>query len=139
MAQIDIHNVWSSLGDKNEIKLRNKLAEAELCPYHSISPEIIGPDRCFMSLNDITIKTMFTFDTLKNEFPAAVLFPDINWTCFCKMCAKKNPTPSKYNKFGYGFCSQYSWQAALRNWNSACIRSYKRIIKDNLDISKRSI
>ena len=138
-SDIDIHHMWSSLEDKNESKLRNKLAEAELCPYHNISPEIIGPDRCFMMLNIAYVKPMFTYDDLKNEFPDTILFPDINWTCFCKMCAKKNPTPSKHNKFGYGFCSQYSWQAALKNWNSACMRFYKRIIRDNLDISTRSI
>ena len=137
IAQVDIHHMWSSLEGKDEGRLRKKLADAELCPYHDVLPEIIGPDRCFMPLNMTHDKPDFTYDdALQNEFSDAYLFPSINWTCFCKKCAKENPTPGKHNKFGCGFCSQYSWQASLRNWNSACMRAYKRIVKDNLDISK---
>lgn len=131
----------SCLSSKEEAKLKDRLLHAEKCPFHDTVPEMIGPHRQLVddnfnsSYSDI-IKAVSINAELSKEFPAAMFFPTINWTCFCRECAKKNPTPSKHNKFGYGFCSQYSWQAALKNWNSACMRSYKRIIKDNLNIVK---
>ena len=65
-------------------------------------------------------------------FKDAMFFPRMNWTCFCRECANKNPTPGKHNRFGYGFSSQSSWRAALRGWENACNRACKSIIKAQL-------
>ena len=103
-----------------ETKLLKKLSQAEKCPYHDNVPEIVGPEiRDYGASSEIVL-------------PAAMLFPSINWTCFCPKCAMKNPTPKKHNQFGYGYCSQYSWQAALGNWNKACSRVCKKMIIDQL-------
>lgn len=128
--------IRSFLEPEKEAKLRDALLNAEKCPFHDVLPEIIGPQRKFIDSNPESYEPFsWRIETALHElFPDALLFPTINWTCFCKKCAKKNPRPSKHNRFGYGFCSQYSWQAALRNWNLACMRIYIRLVKDNLKI-----
>ena len=118
------------LSQAEESKLIQKLASAEKCPWHGIQPEIVGPKRMpktFYSCHSLSIEAW-----LFREFPAAILFPTINWTCFCPKCAKKSPIADKHNKFGYGLSSQYSWQAALGNWNKACLRYCKKMILNHL-------
>lgn len=121
-------SIVSHLSQKDESKLLAKIASAERCPFHETTPEVIGPFRklCWENGSAMSDSSLWLF------FPDAYLFPTINWTCFCWECAEKNPTPKKHNKFGYGFCSQTSWQAAVGNWNKACLRSCKRMITDIL-------
>ena len=119
-----------ALPSSEERKLQEKLSAAEKCPFHDVLPEIIGPRRLLSNFPE-NFKHSFNIWLLE-EFPDALLFPDINWTCFCPECAKKSPAPYKHNAFGYGFCSQYSWQAALTNWNKACIRHCKRAVLRDL-------
>ena len=125
--------IRSFLEPEKEAKLRNALLNAEKCPFHDVLPEIVGPSRKIMDSH--AYLKCYERDTWLYE---AMLFQDINWTCFCEKCAAVNPTPHKHNRFGYGFCSQYSWQAALRNWNLACMRTYIRLVKDNLKIQEIS-
>ena len=49
---------------------------------------------------------------------------------YCDKCKEKNPTPGKWNSFGYGFTSYLSKSAALNNWNKACLRRAVRIMKE---------
>lgn len=106
----------------------------EECPYHHIKP---------WQLACIDISTRyFLFDSNEDEvdfrtfnlgiFKDAMLFCH-GCTVFCPECAKSSPTPDKHNKFGYGFCSQYSLQEAKRNWNNAVRRFAKRSIREVLE------
>lgn len=118
---LQLINPWNTLPDFEVAKLLKKLSQAEKCPYHDILPEIVGPERRL----DYGANSVIYLD-------AAMLFPSINWTCFCPKCAAENPTPKKANQFGDGYCSQYSWQAALGNWNKACTRMCKKMIMHHL-------
>lgn len=133
------YEIRSHLDLGNENKLLKKLECAELCPYHSIKPEIVGPrrficaKRCEHCYNIPDYLDMQEFAGI--WFKDAILFPDISWTCFCVKCAISNPTPEKHNKFGYGLSSQYSWNAAVNNWNKSCSRHYVHLVKDDLKVS----
>ena len=123
------------MNDSEMKKLKKKLSIANKCPYHSILPMVIGPDLP-VPFNGIDTWRQARFveveNYLKNKYSDAFHFPRIEYVCFCPECANKNPTPSKHNKFGYGYTSQESWNNAINNWNKACIRSYKRLIIDDL-------
>lgn len=122
------YHIHSELDAKAEAQLQAKLALADKCPYHGVLPVIIGPARTFVDDYGMLSDTIFS-----QQFPDALLFPNINWTCFCPECAKKNPTPGKHNVFGYGLCSQSSWGASLRNWNNSCRRVCARMILKTLN------
>ena len=127
---------YESLMYNSEIaKLKEKLSIASKCPYHSILPIIIGPDLP-VPFNEIDTWLTASFveveKYLRNNYSDAFLFPRIEYVCFCPECANKNPTQSKHNRFGYGYTSQESWNNAINNWNKACIRSYKRLIMNDL-------
>ena len=107
----------------------------ELCPVHGCAPWEFGPK---IDLPDISPfeknGRMWLHDkwwVLSQIFPDALIFAS-QYTVFCPECAKKNPFPGKHNKFGYGFCSQYSLTAAKNNWNKACMRWYVSKVKDDL-------
>ena len=102
--------------------LEECISKAEKCPYHGILPEVFGPSR-------LPEQCRHSSELMLED---AMLFPKIEWVCFCPECAKKSPTPEKHNRFGYGYTSQYSWNAAVSNWNKACMRSYKRLVKEDL-------
>ena len=123
------------IASEDEALVLQKLKEASKCPYHQYcSPELIGPKR--MLLPEFSGEENWEDWHLESKlyvmFKDAMFFPRMNWTCFCRECAKKNPTPGKHNKFGSGFSSQYSWRAALRGWENACDRACKSIIKAQL-------
>ena len=118
---LQLINPWNTLSASEEAKLLKKLSQAEKCPYHDIVPEIVGPERRLDYGGDGCI-----------DLGAAMLFPLINWTCFCPKCAVESPTLEKHNQFGFGYCSQHSWQAALGNWNKACSRACKKLIMQQL-------
>ena len=124
-----------AMTESEEKKLLAKLELAGKCPYHQwCSPELIGPKRMLMPefAEEESWEDWHLESKLYAMFPDALLFPRTDWTCFCRECAKKNPTPGKHNKFGYGFTSQYSWRAAVRGWESACARACKRMIINSL-------
>ena len=111
------------------------------CPIHCCQPFTYAKD---IDLPDDYDISPFTRDgrmwqndrwyVMQRIFPDAMIF-DIGYTVFCPECAKKNPFPGKHNKFGYGFTSQFSLNAAKRNWNSACMRYYKHAVKDDIKIA----
>lgn len=43
------------------------------------------------------------------------LSSNIEHSYYCESCHKDNPTPGKFNAFGYGFYSQYTKSVALAN------------------------
>lgn len=118
---LQLINPWNTMSASEEAKLLKKLSQAEKCPYHDILPEIVGPERRldYGASSEIVL-------------PAAMLFLSINWTCFCPKCAVDNPNRKKHNQFGYGYCSQHSWQAAIGNWNKACSRICRKMIISQL-------
>ena len=123
------------IASEDEALVLEKLKAASKCPYHQwCSPELIGPKRLLLPefANEESWEDWHLESRLYALFPDSLLFPRTNWTCFCRECAAKNPTPGKHNKFGYGFSSQYSWKAALRGWENACDRACKRLIKEQL-------
>ena len=123
------------IASEDEALVLEKLKVASKCPYHQwCSPELIGPKRMLMPefAEEESWENWQLESKLYAMFKDAMFFPRMNWTCFCRECAKKNPTPGKHNKFGYGFTSQYSWKAALRGWENACDRACKRLIKEQL-------
>ena len=71
------------------------------CPYHKVLPE----------------HGIITYNSYSS---------DHFWRC--PLCNKCNPTPKKFNRFGYGFWSSYGEIVALRNWNNAVCRFMKRAI-----------
>lgn len=122
---------------EDEAEVLEKLKAASRCPYHKwCSPELIGPKRMLPVLAGEEGCTSWDDWHLESKlyvmFKDAMLFPRTNWICFCPECASKNPTPGKHNKFGYGFCSQHSWRATLRGWESACDQTRKKQIKEYL-------
>ena len=98
----------------------------EECPYHCIKPWQLDFLDCKIidSNGDIVQRRPNVFDVFKD----AMLFCH-GCTVFCPKCAKKSPTPGKHNKFGYGYCSQWSLQEAKKNWNKAVRRFAKSQIK----------
>jgi len=123
------------IASEDEAIVVEKLKAASKCPYHQrCSPELIGPKRMLLPefAEEESWEDWHLESKLYAMFPDALLFPRTNWTCFCRECAKKNPTPGKHNKFGCGFSSQHSWRAALRGWENACDRICKRLIKEQL-------
>ena len=102
------------------------------CPYHKVQPWFYGPDLTLpITLNGRPPAKDMMFWVLSRFFPDAILF-EHGYTVFCPECAKKNPTPGKHNKFGFGFCSQYALQSAKHNWNKACLRFTKSAITNVL-------
>lgn len=123
------------IASEDEVDVLEKLKNASKCPYHQwCSPELIGPKRMLLPefANEESWEDWHLESKLYAMFKDALFFPRMNWTCFCRECAAKNPTPGKHNKFGCGFTSQYSWKAALRGWENACDRACKRLIKEQL-------
>ena len=123
------------IASEDEALVLEKLRAASKCPYHQwCSPELIGPKRMLKPefAGEESWENWHLESKLYALFKDAILFPSINWTCFCRECAKKNPTPGKHNKFGDGFSSQSSWRAALRGWENACNRACRSIIKARL-------
>lgn len=110
----------------------------ENCPIHDCQPLLYGKD-IELDIKSIAPELARAWQHCKSYvlhriFPDAMLF-DFNYTVFCPECAKKNPFVGKHNKFGYGYCSQYSINDAKRNWNNACKRAYKRLICNDLKIA----
>lgn len=123
------------IASEDEALVLEKLKAASKCPYHQwCPPELIGPKRLLLPefANEESWEDWHLESRLYVLFPDSLLFPRTNWTCFCRECAAKNPTPGKHNKFGCGFSSQHSWKAALRGWENACDRACKRLIKEHL-------
>lgn len=123
------------IASEDEAIVVEKLKAANKCPYHQwCSPELIGPKRMLLPefAEEESWEDWHLESKLYAMFKDALFFPRTNWTCFCRECAKKNPTPGKHNKFGCGFTSQHSWRAALRGWENACDRICKRLIKEQL-------
>lgn len=114
------------------------MIKLELCPYHKREPWTIGPglrlpSKLSMVQNAIDSKNRrLAMEIMEEMFPDAMLWLNGWFTTFCPECAKKNPTPTKHNRFGYGFTSQYSQSAAKNGWNKACLRQYVRIFNDAL-------
>lgn len=119
-------------------KLERALSRAERCPFHECLPKMVGidippPPPGVSSRERWDEMTMIEREAfLRERYPDVFLVASIGCTCFCEECAKTNPTPGKHNKFGYGFTSQYSWSAALGNWNKACLRFVKSAIMKHL-------
>lgn len=116
-----------------------KLPALSNCPVHKCQPLFIGPgidlpndlDTSPFSRNGRMYHESRWY-VLQQIFPDALIF-DSQYTVFCPECAKHNPFSNKHNKFGYGFCSQYSLNAACRNWNAACERFFKSQIHNDLN------
>ena len=114
------------------------MAKLELCPYHKREPWTIGPGLQLPSeLSEVQSAIdskhgRLAMEIIQKMFPAAMLWLNGWFTTFCPECAKKNPTPTKHNTFGYGFTSQYTAAASKSNWNKACLRRHVRIFNDAL-------
>ena len=104
-------------------------AALEECPYHHTKPWQLGNCDLYKDSDGKDLERPRNF---LDAFADAMLFCH-GFTVFCPECAKKNPTPGKHNKFGYGFCSQHSLQEAKRNWNNAVRRFARRSIRDVLN------
>lgn len=115
----------------------------EDCPIHKRQPYFIALAPCALEdgkmsrelielIGDNCLTDWRLERRLHELFPASYIFLHGS-TVFCPECAKKNPTPSKHNKFGCGFCSQHSLQEAKRNWNKAVRRFAKRSIRKVLE------
>lgn len=107
----------------------------ESCPMHGCQPMLYGKN-IELDIRSIAPELYRAWQYCKSYvlhriFPDALLF-ESGYTVFCPECAKKNPFNERHNKFGYGFCSQYSLNEAKRNWNNACKRFYKSQVKRDL-------
>ena len=81
------------IASEDEALVLQKLKEASKCPYHQYcSPELIGPKR--MLLPEFSGEENWEDWHLESKlyvmFKDAMFFPRMNWTCFCRECAKKN-------------------------------------------------
>ena len=118
--------------------MHNSMTKLELCPYHKCKPWTIGPGlRLPSELSDVqnlidSHNIHAATDLIQKKFSAVMLWITGWFTTFCPECAKKNPTPTKHNTFGYGFTSQSSASASKSNWNKACLRRHVRIFNDAL-------
>ena len=131
-----------AMPESEEKKLLAKLELADKCPYHDVLPLVFGPGYVKSILPpDLEEYVLYNIEMfwyprvqqfLETRFPDVLLLGCNQWTCFCPKCAKKRPPSEKHNRFGHGFSSQYSWQAALNGWNSACARACKRMIINSL-------
>ena len=131
------------------------LATACFCPVHQDQkPAVIGPFEKTGMLSEMIFaypheefeKLGFAFDhwedydlnflckkkdaewIMEHTFPEVMIFPSIEWTCFCPQCAVKNPfawNDGKRNYFGYGYTSQDTWRRAISHWNTGCHRYIK--------------
>lgn len=113
-----------------------KNLKLEDCPIHKCQPMIYFAN-CDLDIESLAPELAKAWQhnrpyVLHRIFPDAMLF-NYGYTVFCPECAKRNPFAPKHNKFGYGYCSQYSISAAKRGWNSACNRAYKRLLNDDMN------
>lgn len=115
------------------------MTKLELCPYHKCEPWTIGPGLRlpseFKDVQDAIDANAIGYANVLMSYrlPDAMIWMSNHWyTTFCPECAKKNPTPTKHNTFGYGFTSQSSASASKSNWNKACLRRHAKIFNDAL-------